>query len=147
MPVIIILLAIGVLALGALAVLLFIFLQQAWKTAEQAEADALVKASEYMKAEEKRLRADAIARSKSVVRGKVAEHFVPFSEHFDYNPRDARFLGSPLDFVVFEGLAEGNLERVVFVEVKTGKSRLTARQVSLRDVIDSGEVYFEEVRL
>ena len=93
------------------------------------------------------MRADAIARSKAVVRGKVAEQFVPFTEDFDYYPRDARFLGSPLDYVFFEGLTEGELLRVVFIEVKTGKSRLTARQVSLRDVIDEGLVFYEELRL
>jgi len=147
MQIIIVLLALGVLALGVLAAVLLVLLQQADQKVKQAEEDALVKASAYLKAEEKRMRADAIARSKAVVRGKVAEQFVPFTEDFDYNPRDARFLGSPLDYVVFEGLTEGELLRVVFIEVKTGKSRLTARQVSLRDVIDEGLVFYEELRL
>lgn len=147
MPIIIVFLALGILVTGAIAFVLFILLDAAKKQVEQAEADALVKASTYLKAEEKRMRADAIARSKSVVRGKVAEQFVPFAEDFDYNPRDARFLGSPLDFIVFEGLTEGELLRVVFIEVKTGKSRLTRRERQLRDVIDAGEVYHEELRL
>jgi len=147
MQIIIVLLALGVLALGVLAAVLLVLLQQADQKVKQAEEDALVKASAYLKAEEKRMRADAIARSKAVVRGKVAEQFVPFTEDFDYYPRDARFLGSPLDYVVFEGLTEGELLRVVFIEVKTGKSRLTARQVSLRDVIDEGLVFYEELRL
>jgi len=147
MPIIIVFLVLGIIALGILAFVLFLMFGEAMKKVKQAEADALVKASAYLKAEEKRMRADAIARSKAVVRGKVAEQFVPFTEDFDYNPRDARFLGSPLDYVVFEGLTEGELERVVFIEVKTGKSRLTRRERQLKDVIDEGLVFWEELRL
>jgi predicted Holliday junction resolvase-like endonuclease len=37
----------------------------------------------------------------------------------EFNSRDARFLGSPLDFVVFRRLEEGDeVRRIVFVEVK-----------------------------
>jgi len=41
---------------------------------------------------------------------------------FNYNPTDARFLGSPVDFVVFNGLSGDSPEEVVFLEVKTGKA-------------------------
>jgi len=34
------------------------------------------------------------------------------------NPKDARFLGTPLDFIVFDGLDEGEVRRIVFVEVR-----------------------------
>ena len=41
---------------------------------------------------------------------------------FRYDPGDSRFLGSPVDFVVFAGLWEADeVEQIVFVEVKTGK--------------------------
>jgi predicted Holliday junction resolvase-like endonuclease len=35
--------------------------------------------------------------------GKVTEHFIPDLPDFAYNPKDARFLGSPVDFIVFDG--------------------------------------------
>jgi predicted Holliday junction resolvase-like endonuclease len=38
---------------------------------------------------------------------------------------DIRFLGSPVDLVVFDGLAEGQVRRLIFVEVKSGRSTHT----------------------
>ena len=58
-----------------------------------------------------------------------------------------RFLGSPVDFVVFDGLAEGRVRRIVFVEVKTGRSGLTSRERCVRDVIQDREVEWAELRV
>src|SRR5260370_40341616 len=73
------------------------------------------------------VRLDAVLRSQAVTAGKVFEQLVPFLPGFRFNPKDARFLGSPVDFVVFDGLNEGDVRRVVFVEVKTGASDLSVR--------------------
>jgi len=108
---------------------------------------ALILAGEQFKKREALIRADAIKRSTAVVKGKVAEQLVPFGPEFDYNPRDARFLGSPIDFVVFDGLSEGDLCKVVFVEVKTGNSRLSRRERQIRDLVKAGEVYWEKIKL
>ena len=58
---------------------------------------------------------DAVKKSKAVVAGKVAEQIVPFLPEFKYNPKDARFIGSPIDFIVFDGLDGGgsNLNKTV----------------------------------
>ena len=68
-------------------------------------------------------RKDSVDRSRSVISGKVQEHLAPLFPQFlsQFNPKDARFLGTPLDFVVFDGLDEGNgVRRVVFV-MRAGK--------------------------
>ncbi len=69
-------------------------------------------------------RRESVDKSRSVVSGKVQEHLAPLFPAFlsQFNPEDARFLGSPLDFIVFDGLDEGEVRRVVFVEVKTGRA-------------------------
>jgi len=54
--------------------------------------------------------------------GKITEHFIPYLPMFKYNPKDARFIGSPIDFIVFDGLSEGEIRKIVLVEVKAGKS-------------------------
>ncbi|WP_235280356.1 Holliday junction resolvase-like protein [Thermotoga sp. Mc24] len=41
--------------------------------------------------EEKRIRKDAIDKSKSVIMGPVTEHLIPFFPEFRYNPKDTRF--------------------------------------------------------
>jgi predicted Holliday junction resolvase-like endonuclease len=43
------------------------------------------------------IRADAIKRSSAVVSGKVTEHLMPYMGILPYNPKDARFLGAPID--------------------------------------------------
>src|SRR3954468_10691551 len=94
-----------------------------------------------------RIRENAVQRSLAVTAGKVHEQLVPYLPDFGFNPKDARFLGSPVDLVVFDGLAEGNVRRVVFLEVKTGGAPLTTRERQVRDVIDAREVVWAELRL
>jgi predicted Holliday junction resolvase-like endonuclease len=92
------------------------------------------------------VRRDAVQRSEAVTVGKVSEQLLPFFPEFRFNPRDARFLGAPVDLVVFDGLAEGMVRRVVFVEVKTRGARLTARERLVRDAIEAGRVEWLELR-
>ncbi len=92
------------------------------------------------------IREDAILRSQAVITGRVSEQLLPFLPGFRFNPKDARFLGSPVDFVVFDGLDEGALRRVLFVEVKTGDADLSARERQVRDAVRGGAVEWIELR-
>lgn len=94
-----------------------------------------------------RIREDAVQRSQAITAGKVHEQLIPYLPVFPYNPKDVRFLGSPVDLVVFDGLSDGRLERIIFVEVKTGGAGLTVRERSVRDVVRSGEIDWEELRV
>lgn len=94
-----------------------------------------------------RIREDAVQRSQAITAGKVHEQLIPYLPLFPYNPKDVRFLGSPVDLVVFDGLSEGRLDRIVFVEVKTGGSGLTIRERSVRDVVRAGDIDWEELRV
>jgi predicted Holliday junction resolvase-like endonuclease len=93
------------------------------------------------------IREDAVQRSLAVTAGKVHEQLIPYLPAFPYNPKDVRFLGSPIDLVVFDGLAEGRVRRIVFLEVKTGRSGLTSRERCVRDVIQAREVEWAELRV
>ncbi|MDD1728168.1 MAG: Holliday junction resolvase [Methanospirillum sp.] len=93
--------------------------------------------------EEQKIRRDAIRRSREVIHGKVTEHMIPFFPSFPWNPSDARFLGSPIDFIVFDGLSEGEVREIILVEVKSGiKKVLTPRERSVERCISRGEVSF-----
>ena len=89
----------------------------------------------------------AVNKSQAVTLGKISEHLVPYFEDFPFNPKDARFLGGPVDFIVFNGLNEDEVKSVVFVEVKTGKSGLTTRERRVRDAIQARSVEWLELRL
>jgi predicted Holliday junction resolvase-like endonuclease len=94
--------------------------------------------------EEKKIRQDAVKKSEAVIRGKVTEHLIPYFPDFEYNPKDARFLGTPVDFLVFDGLSEGEMNKVVFVEVKSGKTgTLSQREKLVRECINRGKVSYE----
>jgi len=101
---------------------------------------------EWKRDYEAETRKDAIAKSQSVSTGKMVEQLCPYFPEFPYNPKDARFIGSPLDFLIFDGLSEGDLKEVVFIEVKTGKSNLNARERQVRDAIKDGRVKWQEIR-
>jgi predicted Holliday junction resolvase-like endonuclease len=73
------------------------------------------------------IRKEAIEKSRAITLGKVTEHVVPFLPGFQHNPKDARFIGTPVDFIIFDGLDEGEVRQITFVEVKTGSSSLSKR--------------------
>jgi hypothetical protein len=81
----------------------------------------------------KEVRRDAVHRSQAATLGKVYEHLIPYLPDFRWNPKDARFLGTPVDFLIFDGLSEGHVRAVVFVEVKTGTSRRTLALIDWPD--------------
>ena len=93
------------------------------------------------------IRQDAVQRSQAVTVGKVFEQLVPYLPEFPFNPKDVRFLGSPVDFVVFDGLNDGPVRDIVFVEVKTAGSDLTARERRVRDAVQAGRVRWSELRV
>lgn len=102
---------------------------------------------EWKQRYEKEIRRDAIEKSKAVITGKVTEHLIPYLPEFKYNPKVARFIGSPVDLIVFDGLDEGDLRRIVFVEVKSGKSTLSKREKLIRDAIEQGKVEWVVLRV
>ncbi len=116
--------------------------------AERLEADVERRLSEKTR----ELRRDAAMRSGKVLSGKVIETFAPFLTEFPFDPHDAVWLGSPVDFVVFDGISEdrergSRLRRVVFVEVKTAHSGLSMRQKMVRKAIEEGRVEWREIRI
>ena len=113
---------------------------------EVARSEAVVRLEQWKVEYTQVIRQEAIQKSQAVTIGKVTEHFVPYLPDFAYNPKDARFLGSPVDFVVFDGLNDGEVKGVIFVEVKTGTSTLSARERRIRDAVQSGKVQWIELR-
>jgi predicted Holliday junction resolvase-like endonuclease len=115
---------------------------------EQALNAANIVLQEWKNENEASIRQDAINRSYSVNLGKITEHLVPFSSSFlaQFNPKDARFIGSPIDLIVFDGCSDKKDEIVTyFVEIKTGNSRLTEIQKKIKAAIIKGEVRWAEI--
>ena len=80
-------------------------------------------------------------RSMSTKHGMMAEQFLPYYKDFPGDPQKFKFLGAPVDGILFEE------DKIVIIEFKTGKSQLSATQRRIRKLIKEGKVYFKEIRL
>jgi len=70
----------------------------------------------------KQARDESVRLSRSALLGNAVEQIVPIAPDFcdRFSPSDARFPGAPVDYVIFDGLHRGQVDRVVFLEVKSG---------------------------
>ena len=107
----------------------------AWLGYRLVEYRANLRFERWKAAHSRAISRDAIKGSQAAVSGRVFERVAPYLPGFAFNPRDVRFIGDPVDFVVFDGLAEGNLRRVVFVEVKTGAGDLNGNERRVKSSI------------
>lgn len=95
------------------------------------------------------VRREIADKQRHVLKGKLSESFAPILEDFPFEPSECRFIGDPVDYVVFEGISKGELKGVHFVEVKSGGARLSKVQKQIKDKLDSlpsDEISFREFR-
>jgi len=92
-------------------------------------------------------RKDAIMRSRSVLGGQFSENLAPYLPDFPYKPNECTFVGKPIDFLVFKGSDEKNIDEVIFVEVKSGKAQLSKHEKNLKETIQKKRVKWEEYRI
>lgn len=125
-----------------------------WRLLQRWRTSAVARRFEaWRDAEEQRIVAEARERSEAVLTGKLGEQFAPFWIEFPFQPADVRFLGSPIDYVVFDGAADvrlgraAGLRRIIFVDIKTGHARLTPVQRRIKDCVEAGRVRFQEIRV
>lgn len=120
-----------------------------WVSTKLAEAEKQIEQKyellleEYKKKWEKEVRRDAIERSVSVLLGKISEHIAPLlmAEKLGINPKDLRFLGTPIDYIAFKGLSDGKPEEIIFIEVKSSKTgALSPREQAVKKLVDMGRV-------
>ena len=93
----------------------------------------------------KQERKDAVKRSRAVLTGQFSEQLAPYLPDFPCNPSQVKFLGKPVDFVAFVEDPDTSLvEEILFIEVKTGTSKLTDREQSIKNTIAQHKVKFVE---
>ncbi len=79
-------------------------------------------------------------KSGEVLHGKAWENFAPFMDAYPYDPSRFRFIGYPIDGLSFED------DKIVFIEFKTGMSKLSERQKQVRDLVARQRVEWLEIR-
>lgn len=92
-------------------------------------------------------RREAIMKSRAVLGGHFTENLAPYLPDFPFLPNECRFVGKPVDFIVFKGMDNKKIDEVVFVEVKSGNSKLNGNEKNLKETIDKKKVKFVEYRI
>ena len=103
-------------------------------------------------------RTDAVDSSRNTLKGTISEQISPLLPEFysKYEPSDARFLGSPVDFVIFKNMSkfdkktkdEENPIEVVLLDIKTGKyAGLNPLQKSIKKAVEERRVSFDVIKL
>ncbi len=95
----------------------------------------------------KKYRQQAVKQSKAVTLGYVNEKLAPLLPNFPYNYKDLMFLGKWVDYLVFDGLSSDRIKNVIFLEIKSGKSRLNKNEQMIKEAIDAGRVKYAEYRI
>ncbi|MEK6942536.1 MAG: Holliday junction resolvase-like protein [Nanoarchaeota archaeon] len=93
------------------------------------------------------IRETAIKHSRAVLAGQFSEQMSPYLPGFGHKPTEARFIGKPIDFIVFKGMDEKKIEDVIFVEVKSGQNKLSEVQKSLKSAIEQKKVSWHEYKV
>ncbi len=101
----------------------------------------------YWESELPNQRKDAILKSRAVLGGQFSEQLAPFLPDFKHLPTECRFVGKPIDLIVFKGMDKKEIEEVVFVEIKSGKSWLSPIEQNLKEAIQKKKVRWEEYRI
>ena len=85
--------------------------------------------------------------SRNAITGEIYEKILPSMPNFPYAPKDMVFVGKWTDYIIFDGLSEGDLREIIFLEIKSGKSRLNANEKMIKKILDEKIVRFAEMRV
>lgn len=105
-----------------------------------------LKRDKYWESEIPNYKKEAIMKSRAVLGGQFSENLAPYLPNFPFVPTECRFLGKPIDFVVFKGMDNKAIEEIIFVEVKSGNSKLSSQEKRLKETILKKKIRFEEYR-
>ncbi len=104
--------------------------------------------------QESSIRKDAADRSRYVLKGKIAEHMVPmYRDVFKYDPSDARFIGAPIDYLIFDGYSavkDSHSDEpitVILADIKTGNAQLNLTERKIKEAVEQGRVRWETIQL
>jgi predicted Holliday junction resolvase-like endonuclease len=95
---------------------------------------------------------ESLSKSRSTIKGHLAEQLYPLLPNCPYITSDMRFMGMPIDYIIFKGYTEakdngGEIEEIIFADVKQGSSRLSSHQNKIKAAIEAGRVRWETIQI
>jgi predicted Holliday junction resolvase-like endonuclease len=94
-----------------------------------------------------------VGTSREVLKGKIAEQLAPLLPGFlaKYNPADARFIGSPIDYLIFRNMNKrgriGRPDEIVLLNAKKEKSGLNGVQKNIDEAAAEKRIRLELLRI
>ncbi|HLC92218.1 MAG TPA: Holliday junction resolvase-like protein [archaeon] len=79
--------------------------------------------------------------SQSVKYGKLTEQFIPFTKEFPFDPTNFRFIGTPIDGIVFDE------DKIIFAEFKAAGSQLSPKQKRIKELVEQRKIEWYEHRV
>jgi len=92
-------------------------------------------------------RRHAIKQSKAVNLWHISEQIAPLLPEFPYHIKDMVFIGKWFDYLVLDWLSDGDLRKIVFVEIKTGRSSQNRNERMIQSIIHSKQVSYELIKI
>ena len=92
-------------------------------------------------------RKSSVKQSRSVILWDVNEKVAPALPGFPYDFKDMVFIGKWIDYLVFDGLANGELKQIILLEIKSWTSTLNRNERMIRENIARGKVCYEVFRV
>jgi len=144
-------LALALISVIALVALIVMFIL--WQRERRRSHARIEQLLQYQEKSLLAARRESVEKSRSSLKGRIAEQMAPLLPGFLYDPADARFMGDPIDYIVFDGytaLRGGSAEavpEVVLLEVKQGTSALSPFQKAIAASVAAGRVRFEVCRI
>lgn len=112
------------------------------------EAKYIIKLKKWQQEMERLIRKDSLDRSRAVLKGKIGEQIVSLLPEFKYTAADARFLGNPIDYLIFDGYSEDKPINLILLDVKKGKhAKLTKRQKRVKEAVDKKRIKWQTLNL
>ncbi len=82
--------------------------------------------------------------AKAVNIGFLLERLAPSMRGFPFSRNDCRSLFEPIDYLIFDGLTRnGSVDKIVFVDIKTGDATLKANQREIRNLVERKRVSWD----
>lgn len=99
---------------------------------------------QQLKALKQRISDKSEIGARSVNIGFILERMFPSLAEFPYCCEDCRSIFDPIDYLVFEGLAaKGKVEKLLWIEIKTGGARLNQHEKQIKSLVDRKELAWD----
>lgn len=80
--------------------------------------------------------------TRAINAGFLLEKLVLTFPDFPFEHSECRPMFDPIDYIVFNGLASGEVESITFVDIKSGNARLTDGQKQIKQTVIDKNVKF-----